>query len=207
MIKFSIDNDNEGFFKYRRWAEYLASWIFAVPITIAYLTMLIMFLMSDLSSGAQPNPYFYLIPAVAFPIAMVIANAVHLPILNPHWIFTEVRTLILKQNTNAMLRMGFFPICIQITIARKDIKQVTLYRHKYGKGLGFLYCWLTHGHLHSLCILTNDRKRYYLAVNEVKDGWLRDEGSKLAGYLNIPFNDKSRSETEWIFSKKKRKAR
>ena len=196
MIEFSIDNDNHGFFKYRRWAEYVTSWIFAVPITIAYLLMLIMFLMSDLSSGAQLNPYFYLILTLAFPITGFITNAVHLPILNPHWIFTEVRTLILSQNTNAVLRMGFFPICIQRTIAKKDIKQVRLYRHNYGKGSGLLYFWLTQGYLHSLCILTNGGKRYYLAVNEIKDGWLRDEGSKLAGYLNTPFNDISLSKTE-----------
>jgi hypothetical protein len=190
MIEYSVNDGSTGFFKYRKWAEYLASWIFGVPITLAYLTMLIMLLISDLNSASQLNPYFYLMLAFALPMAMVITSAVHLPILNPHWIFTEVRTLIIKPNTNAVLRMGFFPICIQKTIARKSIKRVTLYRHNYGKGLGFLYFWLTQGHLHSLCIVTNDNKRYYVAINEVKDGWLAEEGRKLSEFLNIPFESK-----------------
>jgi hypothetical protein len=190
MIEFSINDDNIGFFKYRRWAEYLASWVFAVPITLAYLTMFIIVLMSDLRSASTLNPYFYLVLAFAFPMAMVITNAVHLPVINPHWIFTEVRTLIIKPNTDAVLRWGFFPACIQKNIERKNIKQVVLYRHNYGRGLGFLYFWLTQGHLHSLCILTHDNKRYYVAKNEVKDGWLAEEGRKISEFLEIPFDEK-----------------
>jgi hypothetical protein len=190
MIKFSINESNTGLFKYRRWAEYLASWIFAVPITLAYLTMFITFLLSDLKSASPVNWVFYFLLALIFPIAMVITNAVHLPLLNPHWVFTEVRTLTIKPKSDAMLRQGFFPICIQNTIAKKEIKQVKLYRHNYGKGLGFLYFWLTQGHLHSLCILTYDNKRYYVAKNEVKDGWLAEEGRKLSEFLEIPFDEK-----------------
>ena len=36
MIEFSVDNSNVASFKYRRWPEYLAAWIFGVPITLGY---------------------------------------------------------------------------------------------------------------------------------------------------------------------------
>lgn len=189
MIDFSVDNNGVAFFKYRRWPEYIAAWILGVPIALGYFGLLIYFITSDVQSPFQSSGLFYLIFILTFPIAMIITNTVHFPLVNPHWIFTEVRTLILKSGAVPILRLGFFPFSIQKSIPRDKIEKIELYRHNYGKGLGFLYFLITQGHLHSLYILTNDNKRYYLAINEVKDGWLADAGRKLSEFLNVPFKE------------------
>ena len=189
MIDFSVDKNGVAFFKYRRWPEYIAAWILGVPIALGYFGLLIYFITSDVQSPFQSSGLFYLLFILTFPVAMIITNAVHFPLVNPHWIFTEVRTLILKSGAVPILRLGFFPFSIQKSIPRDKIEKIELYRHNYGKGLGFLYFLITQGHLHSLYILTNDNKRYYLAINEAKDGWLADAGKKLSEFLNVPFKE------------------
>jgi hypothetical protein len=189
IIEFSVDKNGVAFFKYRRWPEYVAAWILGVPIALGYFGFLIYFVVSDTRYPFQRSALFYLFVILAFLIAVIITNAVHFPIINPHWIFTEVRTLIIKPDTVPILRLGFVPVSIQKTIPRDTIEKIELYRHKYGKGLGFFYFWITQGNLHSLYISANDNKRYYLAKNEVKDGWLSDAGRKLSEFLNVPFEE------------------
>lgn len=189
MIEFSVDKDGVAFFKHRRWAEYIAAWILGVPIFLGYFGFMIYIMVFDANAPFQNGVLLHLFLITAFPLAMIITNAVHLPMFNPHWIFTEVRTLILKPDAAPILRLGFPPVSIQKSIPADTIERIELQRHKYGKGLGFFYFWITQGHLHSLYILTNDNKRYYLAMNEVKDGWLSDAAKKLSEFLNVPFEE------------------
>jgi hypothetical protein len=184
MIKFSVDDGRTGTFRYRRWPEYLASWILAVPLTSLFLILLIEPLLSD--SGTLPA---LLLMIIGYKIALVITNAIHLPVLNVHWIFTEFRTLLLKPGAGAVLRLGPFPFCIQRTISREGIQRIVLERHKCGKGLGFLYYWMSPGHLHSLYLLMDGNTKHYLARNESKDGWLASEGKKLATFLGVEFTE------------------
>ena len=189
MIEFRMDDDGVASFTSRRWPEYLAAWIFGVPLTLGYLGVLIYFAVSDAKSPFDNPALFYLLLILAFPIATVITNAIHLPILNPHWIFTEVRTLTLRPNADPILRFGFFPVSIRKTIPKGKIERLELRRYRHGRGLGFFYFWLTPAHLHSLWIETGDHRRYYLAVNEVKDAWLADAGKEVSEFLRVPFEE------------------
>jgi hypothetical protein len=189
MIAFSRQDKNAASFKYRRWPEYLAAWILGVPITVGFSGFVISSVLSDVNSPFQSNPFIYLWLILSFPIVMFATNAIHFPLMNPHWIFTEVRTLIIKADADPILKLGLFPFSIQRSIPREEIERIQLTRHKYGKGLGFFYFWMTQGHLHSLCVLTKDNKRYYLAINESKDGRLSDAGKELCAFLEVPFEE------------------
>jgi hypothetical protein len=54
--------------------------------------------------------------------------------------------------------------------------------------MGFFYYFISPGlTLYSLQLVLKGGKRYRLAVNEVRNGDLSDEGKKLAEFLGVPF--------------------
>lgn len=187
MIEFSLNKDKTASFKYRRWAEFVAAWLFGVPITIGYFSILILLLFIDRDFRIQTMILFLVIIITAFPFAVMVTNAVHLPVLNSIGIFTEIRTLICKPREEVVFRLGFYPFCISKTIPVQSIEKVELIRHRYGKGLGFFYYWTSLGKLHSLRLVTREGKHYYLAVNEEKNGLLSDEGRKLSEFIDRSF--------------------
>ena len=189
MIEFSVEDNGVASFRLRRWPEYIAAWILGAPLSLGYFAGLVYFAASDIRSPFRNPTLFYLVTILAFPIILAVTNIVHLPILNLHWLFTEVRTLILRPEADPVLRWGCFPVSIQKAFPKDKIERLELRRYRYGKGLDFFYFWLTQAHLHSLCIVTSDNRQYYLAVNEVKDAWLADAGRKVSEFLNVPFEE------------------
>jgi len=185
MIKFEKSDEAGGMFIYRRMAEYIVAWLIGLPVTLAYLFFLVQLVVSD-----WPFLSFLFHGALiaAFPILIVVTNLARFPLINPQWIFTSVRSLRVRPDGTAALRLGMFPVCLKRSFSRNDIEQIVLVRQKHGRGLAFFYYFTFAGvSLYSLYLQTAENKKYYLAVNETQNGRLEEEGRKLAGFLDIPF--------------------
>lgn len=180
-IQFMIRDNGMGIFKYRQLADYLAAWFLSIPITIAYF---------GLTSWAVPKLFVLSTPLFLF--LMIVTNAVRCPIINPQWVLTSIRTLEIIPQQKVIFRVGVFPLCLQRSCSPLAIDRIVLMKQPHGKGMGYFYYWLTAGiNLYALYILTKTNTRYYLATNEVKNGWLLDEGTKLATFLQVPFEENS----------------
>jgi hypothetical protein len=62
-------------------------------------------------------------------------------------------------------------------------------------GMGFFEHFVGVANLYCLSVQTRDGKKYYLAANEVRNGWLAEEGSRLAAFLSVPFEKRETAGT------------
>jgi hypothetical protein len=179
MIRCVVDDGNTAVFECRRTAQYVVAWLVGIPLTIACGVIAFDFL--------REGSFLYaVVTALALPLLILITNMMRAPFINPQWIFTAIRKLVVTPES-AVASLGYWPLRFRRSIPRADISKLVLEKQRWGRGVGFFEHFHSPGNIYALYLVYGDERRAYLVDNEPRNGLLQDEGRHLSQFLAVPF--------------------
>lgn len=174
-IVFKQDKEkNLAVFRYYNLPRFLMALLVSLPIIACFIYFLIVIFIAGVDDIGDLLSVLAIL--LIYFLLMIGSNMFQVPVLNPQWIFTSIRKLTIKNMGTVSFRYGFFPISFSRQLLIEDIEKLQMVKQYHGRGLGFFL--------------------YYLSDNETRNGFLAEEGKKLAEHLNTLFKDGTSPESE-----------